>query len=59
MRPRRRYEESINVGLKEMVYEGMEWIQLTYDSVQWLDFVYIVPVIKVLSIKGEEFPIAG
>jgi hypothetical protein len=34
-RPRRRWEDNINMDLKEIGIDGAIWIQLAQDRVQW------------------------
>ena len=34
-RPRRRWEDHIKMDLQEVVYEGMEWIELAQDRDRW------------------------
>jgi hypothetical protein len=34
-RPRRRWEDNINVDLREIGIDGANWIQLAQDRVQW------------------------
>jgi hypothetical protein len=37
--PRRRFEDSINVDLREIGIDGTNWIRLAEDKVQWRAFV--------------------
>jgi len=41
-RPRRRWEDNINLDLREIGIDGANWIQLAQDSVQWRAFVNTV-----------------
>jgi hypothetical protein len=41
-RPRRRWEDNIKLDLRETVIDGVNWIQLAQDSVQWRAFVNTV-----------------
>jgi hypothetical protein len=41
-RPRHRWEDNTNVGLTETVINGVNWIQLAQDRVQWRAFVNTV-----------------
>jgi transposase len=41
-RPRRRWEDNIKLVLREMGIEGVNWIQLAQDRVQWRAFVNTV-----------------
>jgi hypothetical protein len=34
-RPRRRWEDNINIGLREIGIDGENWIQLAQHRVQW------------------------
>jgi hypothetical protein len=34
-RPRRRWEDNIKMGLQEVGYEGMDWIELAQDRDWW------------------------
>jgi hypothetical protein len=38
-RPRRRWEDNIKMGLRDIRIDGTNWIQLAQDRVQWLAFV--------------------
>jgi len=46
-RPRRRWEDNINLDLKKMGIYGTNWIQLAQDRVQWRDFVNTVMNLRV------------
>jgi len=39
VRPRRRWEETIRMDLREIVWEGVDWIHLAQDMDQWEDLV--------------------
>jgi hypothetical protein len=41
-RPRRRWEDNIKLGLREIGIDGANWIQLAQNRVQWRDFVNTV-----------------
>jgi hypothetical protein len=41
-RPRRRWEDNINMDLREMRIDGANWIRLAQDRVQWRDCVNTV-----------------
>jgi len=41
-RPRRRWEDNIKMGLREIGINGANWIQLAQDRVQCLTFVSTV-----------------
>jgi len=46
-RPRRRWEENIKMGVREIGIDGVNWIQLAQDRVQWLAFVNTVMNLRV------------
>jgi hypothetical protein len=41
-RPRNRWEDNIKMGLREMGIDGVNWIWLAQDRVQWQAFVNTV-----------------
>jgi hypothetical protein len=41
-RPRHRWEDNIKMGLREIGWDGMDWIDLTQDTDQWRALVYTV-----------------
>jgi hypothetical protein len=41
-RPRHRWEDNIKLNLREIGIDGVNWIQLAQDRVQWQDFVNTV-----------------
>jgi hypothetical protein len=41
-RPRRRWENSIKVDLREVGCEGMDWIELAQDRDSWRAIVHVV-----------------
>jgi hypothetical protein len=41
-RPRRRWEDSIKMNLREIGIDGVNWIRLAQDRVQWRVFVNTV-----------------
>jgi hypothetical protein len=41
-RPRRRWEDNIKLDLKETGIDGVKWIRLAQDRVQWRVFVNTV-----------------
>jgi hypothetical protein len=41
-RPRRRWEDSIKMDLREIEWGGMDWIDLAQDRDQWRAFVNTV-----------------
>jgi hypothetical protein len=46
-RPRRRWEDNINLDLREIGIDGENWIRLVQDRVQWRAFVSIVMNLQV------------
>ena len=46
-RPRRRWEENINVDLREVGCGGMDWIDLAQDRDSWRAFVNAVMNLRV------------
>jgi hypothetical protein len=40
--PRRRWEDNIKLELREIGFDGANWILLAHDSVQWWAFVNTV-----------------
>jgi hypothetical protein len=47
-RPRRRWENNTKVVLREAGWDGMDWIYLAQDSVQWKALVNTVINFRVL-----------
>jgi hypothetical protein len=41
-KPRRRWEDNIELNLRETGIDGADWIQLAQDRVQWRAFVNMV-----------------
>jgi hypothetical protein len=41
-RPRRRWVDNIKMGLREMGWSGLDWIDLAQDGDQWKAIVYTV-----------------
>jgi hypothetical protein len=41
-RPRSRWEDNIKMGLQEVGYGGMDWIELAQDRDRWRAFVIVV-----------------
>jgi hypothetical protein len=46
-RPRRRWEDNINMDLEEIVIDGANWIRLAQDRVQWRAFVNTVMNLRI------------
>jgi hypothetical protein len=46
-RPRRRWEDNIKLGLREIGIDGSNWIRLAQDRVQWWDVVSTVMNVQV------------
>jgi len=41
-RPNHRWEDSIGMDLRELRWEGMDWIHMAHDKDQWRALVYTV-----------------
>jgi hypothetical protein len=46
-KPRRRWEDNIKMNLREVGWEGMDWIDLTQDTDQWRALVNTVMNLRV------------
>ena len=46
-RPRRRWDENINIDLQEVGCEGMDWIDLAQDKDRWRALVNVVMNLRV------------
>jgi hypothetical protein len=46
-RPRRRWEDNIKTGLREIGIDGANWIRLAQDRVQWRAFVNTVMNLRI------------
>jgi hypothetical protein len=46
-RPRRRWEDNINMDLREIGIDGANWIRLAQDGVHWWAFVNTVMNLRV------------
>jgi hypothetical protein len=46
-RPRRRWEDNIRMDLREIWIDGVNWILLAQDRVQWLAFVSTVMNLRI------------
>jgi hypothetical protein len=46
-RPRRRWEDNINLNLREIGIDGANWIRLAQNRVQWQAFVNMVRDLRV------------
>jgi hypothetical protein len=46
-RPRRRWVDNIKMDLREIGWDGMDWIDLAQDRDQWRDFVSTVMNLRV------------
>jgi hypothetical protein len=46
-RPKRRWEDNIKMYLREVGIDGMNWIRLAQDRVQWRAFVSTVMNLRV------------
>jgi hypothetical protein len=47
-RPRRRWECSIKMNVREMWIDGANWIQLAQDRIRWQVFVNVVMNLRIL-----------
>jgi hypothetical protein len=54
-RTRRRWEDNINMDLKEIGWEGVDWIHLAQDRDRWQDLVNTVMNLWVLWTAGNVF----
>jgi hypothetical protein len=52
-RPRRRWEDNITVDLREIGWDGMDWIDLAQDRDQWRVLVSTVMNLRVLCNVGK------
>jgi hypothetical protein len=46
-RPKRRWEDNIKMGLREIVIDGANWIRLAQNMVHWRAFVNMVMNLQV------------
>jgi hypothetical protein len=46
-RPRHRGENNIKLDIREMGIDGVNWIQLAWDTVQWRTFVNMMMNLRV------------
>jgi hypothetical protein len=46
-RPRRRWRDNIKINLREIGWDGMDWIDLAQDRVQWRAVVNMVIHLRV------------
>jgi hypothetical protein len=46
-RPVRRWEDNIKLDLKEIGIDGVNWIQMAQNRVQWLAFVHTMMKLRV------------
>jgi hypothetical protein len=44
---RRRWEDNIKMGLREIWFDGANWMRLAQDRVRWRAFVYTVMNLRV------------
>ncbi|KAJ4451496.1 hypothetical protein ANN_02959 [Periplaneta americana] len=56
-RPRRRWEDNIKMDLREVGYDGRDWINLAQDRDQWRAYVRAAMNLRVytMSLCGEKF----
>jgi hypothetical protein len=50
-RPRHRWEDNIKLDVREIGIDGVNWIRLAQDRVQWRAFVNTVMNLRVLQRK--------
>jgi ribosome biogenesis protein Nip4 len=53
-KPKHRWEDNIRKDLREIVWEGVDWIHLAQDRDRWWALVNAVMVLRG-SMKGREF----
>jgi hypothetical protein len=46
-RPRRRWEDNIKMDIREVGWEGMDWIELAQDRDRWRALVNVVMKLRV------------
>jgi hypothetical protein len=46
-RPRHRWEDNIKMGLREIGWDGVDWIDLAQDRDQWMALVNVVMSLRV------------
>jgi hypothetical protein len=46
-RPRRRWVDNIKMDVREIGWDGVDWIELAQDRDQWRDFVNMVMNLRV------------
>jgi hypothetical protein len=46
-RPRRRWEDNIKMGLREIGIDGANWFRLAQDRIQWRAFVNTIMNLRV------------
>jgi hypothetical protein len=46
-RPKHLWEDNIKIDLRELGIDGVKWIQLAQDRVQWQDFMNMVMNLQV------------
>jgi hypothetical protein len=54
-RIRHRWQDNIKINLKEIEYEGVDWIQVAWDRDQWQAFVNTVMNLQVPLKMGNFF----
>ncbi|KAJ4450519.1 hypothetical protein ANN_01946 [Periplaneta americana] len=54
-RPRRRWEDNIKMDLREVGYDGRDWINLAQDRDRWRAYVRAAMNLRVLKIKLRVF----
>jgi hypothetical protein len=56
--PKHRWENNIKMYVKEMGFEGMDWIHLAQDRGQWCPLVNVIMNLQVAQ-KAENFLISS
>jgi hypothetical protein len=52
-RPRRRRDDEIKIYLRDIRWEGVRWINLVRDSVQWRAFMYTTMYFRIPPNTGK------
>ncbi|KAJ4439421.1 hypothetical protein ANN_07545 [Periplaneta americana] len=58
-RPRRRWEDNIQMDLREVGYDDREWMNLAQDRDQWRAYVRVAMNLRSLMLAGSEFQSLG
>jgi hypothetical protein len=52
-RPKRRWEDNMKMGFREIGIDGVNWIRLAQDRIQWRSFVNTVMELRVSQRKQD------